>query len=206
MRRLRTQWKRKLGGRRKRNARWESDGSAGASVQRLALPSVTPTFISATAAQRCMPARTMRFLRTLHLYLGCLFAPMLIFFAVTGSWQLFNWHESKKDLSYAAPPALAALSFVHKDAHIPGTPGRQPTPLRYFMLSAAAGLVATAGIGVVMAYRFSQRPMVATACFARGNRAAGGASLDLQVAIGFWIRTKSAHDIFPRGFKMAVPA
>ncbi|PZR73457.1 MAG: hypothetical protein DLM73_10675, partial [Chthoniobacterales bacterium] len=70
----------------------------------------------------------MRFLRMLHLYLGCLFAPILIFFAITGSWQLFNWHESKKDKTYIAPPALAALSFVHKDAHIPGTPGRQPTP------------------------------------------------------------------------------
>jgi hypothetical protein len=110
----------------------------------------------------------MRFLRTLHLYLGCLFAPMLIFFAVTGSWQLFNWHESKKDRSYTAPPALAALSFVHKDAHIPGTPGRQPTPLRYFMLAAAAGLMATTGIGVVIAYRFSQRPMVATICLLSG--------------------------------------
>jgi hypothetical protein len=110
----------------------------------------------------------MRFLRTLHLYLGCLFAPMLIFFAVTGSWQLFNWHESKKDRSYTAPPALAALSFVHKDAHIPGTPGREPTPLRYFMLAAAAGLVATTGIGVVMAYRFSQRPLVATVCLLAG--------------------------------------
>jgi formate/nitrite transporter FocA (FNT family) len=93
-----------------------------------------------------MSARMMRFLRTLHLYPGCLFAPMLI---------------SKKDRSYTAPPALAALSFVHKDAHIPGTPRGQPTPLRYFMLAAAAGLVATAVIGVVMAYRFSQRPMVA---------------------------------------------
>ena len=110
----------------------------------------------------------MRFLRTLHLYLGCLFAPMLIFFAVTGSWQLFNWHESKKDRSYTAPPVLSALSFVHKDAHIPGTPGRQPTPLRYFMLAAAAGLVATTGIGVAMAYRFSQRPMVATVCLLAG--------------------------------------
>ena len=110
----------------------------------------------------------MKFLRTLHLYLGCLFAPMLIFFAVTGSWQLFNWHESKKDKTYIAPPALAALSFVHKDAHIPGTPGRQPTPLRYFMLAAAAGLIATAAIGVVMAYRFSQRPIVATICLLAG--------------------------------------
>jgi hypothetical protein len=115
-----------------------------------------------------MSARMMRFLRTLRLYLGCLFAPMLIFFAVTGSWQLFNWHESKKDRSYTAPAALAALSFVHKDAHIPGTPGGQPTPLRYFMLAAAAGLVATAVIGVVMAYRFSQRPMVATVSLLSG--------------------------------------
>jgi hypothetical protein len=110
----------------------------------------------------------IRLLRTLHLYLGCLFAPMLIFFAVTGSWQLFNWHESKKDHSYTAPAVLAALSFIHKDAHIPGTPGRQPTALRYFMLAAAAGLVATTGIGVVMAYQFSQRPGVATACLLVG--------------------------------------
>jgi hypothetical protein len=110
----------------------------------------------------------MKFLRTLHLYLGCLFAPILIFFAVTGSWQLFNWHESKKDKTYTAPPALATLSFVHKDAHIPGTPGRQPTPLRYFMLASAVGLVATSVIGIVMAYRFSQRPMVATVCLLAG--------------------------------------
>jgi ABC-type nitrate/sulfonate/bicarbonate transport system permease component len=105
---------------------------------------------------------TMKFLRSLHLYLGCLFAPMLIFFAVTGSWQLFNWHESKKDKTYTAPPALATLSFIHKDAHVPGTPGRQPTPLRYFMLATAIGLVTTTIIGIVMAYRFSQRPLVAT--------------------------------------------
>ena len=110
----------------------------------------------------------MKSLRSLHLYLGCLFAPILIFFAVTGSWQLFNWHQSTKDKTYIAPPALAALSFIHKDAHIPGTPGREPTPLRYFMLAAGAGLVATSVIGIVMAYRFSQRPMLATVCLFAG--------------------------------------
>ena len=110
----------------------------------------------------------VRFLRSLHLYLGCLFAPMLIFFAVTGSWQLFNWHESKKDKTYIAPPALTALSFIHKDAHLPGTPARQSTPLRYFMLATALGLVATAIVGIIMAYRFSRRPMVATICLFLG--------------------------------------
>ena len=111
---------------------------------------------------------TMKFLRSLHLFLGCLFAPMLIFFAVTGSWQLFNWHESKRDKTYTAPPALAALSFVHKDAHLPGTPGRQPTPLRYFMLATAFGLVATSIVGIIMAYKFSRRPLVATICLLLG--------------------------------------
>jgi hypothetical protein len=110
----------------------------------------------------------MKSLRSLHLYLGCLFAPMLIFFAVTGSWQLFNWHESKKGKTYTAPPSLAALSFVHKDAHIPGTPGRQATPLRYFMLASAVGLVVTTVIGIVMAYRFSNRPLVASICLLAG--------------------------------------
>jgi hypothetical protein len=104
----------------------------------------------------------MSFLRTLHLYLGCLFAPTLIFFAVSGSWQLFNWHESTRDHSYTAPRALVVLSDIHKDAHIPPTPNRQPTPLRYFIFTAALGLVTTTVLGVIMAYRFSQRPIVAT--------------------------------------------
>ena len=104
----------------------------------------------------------MGLLRRLHLYLGCLFAPTLIFFAVTGSWQLFNWHESTKDHSYVAPRALAVLSDIHKDAHIPPTPHRKPTPLRYFLFAAAVGLVTTSVLGVIMAYRFSRRPIVAT--------------------------------------------
>ncbi len=111
----------------------------------------------------------MRLLRKLHLYLGCLFAPTLIFFAVSGSWQLFNWHQSTKDKSYVAPRALAALSYIHKDAHIPATPARQPTPLRYFLCAAAIGLVISTVLGVIMAYRFSRQPLVATICLLAGT-------------------------------------
>jgi uncharacterized iron-regulated membrane protein len=110
----------------------------------------------------------MKFLRKVHLYLGCLFAPTLIFFAVTGSWQLFNWHEPTKDHTYTPPRAVAVLSDIHKDAHIPPTPGRRPTPLRYFMLAAAIGLIVSAVLGVIMAYRFSRRPMAATICLLGG--------------------------------------
>jgi hypothetical protein len=110
----------------------------------------------------------MTFLRRLHLYLGCLFAPMLIFFAVSGSWQLFNWHESDKKGTYRAPRALVILSDIHKDAHIPPTPGRQATPLRYFMFAAAAGLVTSSVIGVVLAFRFSGKPLTAIVCLFAG--------------------------------------
>jgi uncharacterized iron-regulated membrane protein len=110
----------------------------------------------------------MKFLRQLHLYLGCIFAPTLIFFAVTGSWQLFNWHQSSKDHSYVTPRVLASLSYLHKESHLPGTPGRKPTPLRYFMAAAAVGLVTSTVLGVIMAYRFSRRPLVASICLLSG--------------------------------------
>ncbi len=111
----------------------------------------------------------MRILRQLHLYLGCLFAPILIFFAVTGSWQIFNWHQSdKRPGGYVAPHALAFFSDIHKDAHIPPTRRNSPAPVRYFMFAAAVGLVLTTIIGVIMAYRFSRRPIVATVCLAIG--------------------------------------
>ena len=42
-------------------------------------------------------------LRRIHLYLGCIFAPILIFFAVTGSWQLYVLHVDTKDGRYVAP-------------------------------------------------------------------------------------------------------
>lgn len=110
----------------------------------------------------------MLLLRRLHLYLGCLFAPALILFAVSGAWQLFNFHKTKKDGSYVAPDALVEISAIHMESHLEGTPGRNFTPLRYFMVATSAGLVLTSVLGVVMAYRFSRKPIVATVCLLLG--------------------------------------
>jgi hypothetical protein len=98
---------------------------------------------------------------------------MLIFFAVTGSWQIFYWHEGTKGTSdgghgYNPPHVLVALSRIHKEAHLPPTERWKSTPLRYFMFAAALGLVLTAVVGVIMAYRFSREPLVATVCLALG--------------------------------------
>ena len=84
------------------------------------------------------------------------------------SWQLFNWHQSTKDRSYLAPRALEVLSYVHKEAHVPTTPARRPTPLRYFLCAAAVGLVISTALGVIMAYPFSRQPLVATICLFAG--------------------------------------
>ncbi|MDB6147921.1 MAG: PepSY protein [Spartobacteria bacterium] len=94
---------------------------------------------------------------------------MLIFFAVTGSWQIFNWHQSDKGGIYRAPRALQVLSDIHKDAHIPPTRRASPAPVRYFMFAAALGLILTTVIGVIMAYRFSRQPVVATICLVIGT-------------------------------------
>lgn len=110
----------------------------------------------------------MRLLRRVHLYLGCLFAPVLILFAVSGAWQLFNFHKTKKDGSYVAPESLVMASAIHMESHLAGTPGRNFTPLRYFMVAASAGLVITSLLGVMMAYRFSGRPIAATSCLLVG--------------------------------------
>ena len=58
-----------------------------------------------------VPTRT---LLRLHRYAGLLVAPMVIFFAITGTWQEFRLQQDSKDGSYQAPPALTAASDFHK--------------------------------------------------------------------------------------------
>lgn len=122
----------------------------------------------------------MLFLRRLHLYLGCLFAPALIFFAVTGGWQLYRFHDSAKDHSYVAPQPLQVLSAVHMNSHLPGKRASEYTPLRTFSLLAAVGLVLTTVLGVVMAFRFSKNVFAPIFCLAGG--------LLIPLLILFWYR------------------
>jgi ABC-type sugar transport system permease subunit len=60
-------------------------------------------------------ATRLKLARQWHLYLGTLFAPSIIFFAFTGSLQLFSLHESHKGDSYQAPAWIQKLASIHKD-------------------------------------------------------------------------------------------
>ena len=110
----------------------------------------------------------MRRLRLLHLYLGCLFAPALIFFAVSGSWQIFRLQDSAKDGSYTAPAVLETLSDIHTNQHLPGGKATHRTPFHAFALLAAIGLVTTTLLGVVMAFRFSSGVLAPVLCLLGG--------------------------------------
>ena len=110
----------------------------------------------------------MRRLRLLHLYLGCIFAPALLFFAITGSWQVFRLQDSAKDGSYTAPASLKFLSAIHLNQHLPGGKASQRTPLHVFALLAGVGLVTTTVLGVVMAFRFSARALAPVLCLVGG--------------------------------------
>ena len=55
----------------------------------------------------------MLLVRQWHTYIGALIAPSVIFFALTGSLQLFSLHEAHG--TYHPPPFIQELSSVHKD-------------------------------------------------------------------------------------------
>ena len=55
---------------------------------------------------------TPRLLRDLHTYLAVFFAPTILFFALTGSLQVFGLHEGR-DNGYQPPAFVEKLSQVH---------------------------------------------------------------------------------------------
>ena len=111
----------------------------------------------------------MKQLRQLHLYLGVLFAPLLVFFSATGAWQLFGLHQNAKDGSYAAPSPLVAMAAVPKHSHLPGTLNQAATPLRWFSLAASLGLIATTALGIAMAFRYTASRARVAGCLAAGT-------------------------------------
>ncbi|MDX6765979.1 MAG: hypothetical protein SFU85_04230 [Candidatus Methylacidiphilales bacterium] len=97
----------------------------------------------------------MKTLRALHLYLGCLFAPLLLFFAVSGIWQTYRWERP----SFGKNNALTLLSTLHT-GHALKT-GQPNTLSSVYMQGLVTAMslcfVATVIIGLVMAFRYGRR-------------------------------------------------
>ncbi len=135
-------------------------------------------------------------IRQLHLYLGCLFAPLLIFFAVTGAYQTFELHEATRPPQAArptgapsgerpvGPPPTAenvapgyrpygwveALASVHKHQKLPGKVQRPAArvAVQIVILLMALGLVTSTGLGVWMAFLHIKKRRQVWACLLAG--------------------------------------
>ena len=102
-------------------------------------------------------------MRNVHLYLGCFFAPLLIFFVVSGCWQTFDLHHAgNAGRGYKPPEIIKSLSQVHMnqrwaDHDLHPAPS---TAFRYLTVLMAAGLLVTTVLGIMMAFKFTRSWMV----------------------------------------------
>ena len=84
----------------------------------------------------------MKKLRLLHLYLGCIFAPMLLFFAISGIWQTLGIGHSG---------VLAMLSTAHLGKSLKSGFSLSSGVLRGFIVLMALGFIISTILGIIMA-------------------------------------------------------
>jgi len=101
-------------------------------------------------------------LRKIHLYIGCLFAPALIFFIVTGCWQTFRLNDAKRDGSYTPPAIVKMMSSVHlhQKYQTGRGQGHPSEPFKIFVLAMSVFLLVTTATGLFLALQSTKRKWV----------------------------------------------
>ena len=106
--------------------------------------------------ERWARLRRVKTLRSIHLYLGCAFAPLLIYFALSGIWQRLGAHWADQ------PPgpirkALIVLSTLHTGRGLKLGPNLSSPLMTALVIVMAVTLILTIVLGVVLAFRFGHR-------------------------------------------------
>ena len=99
----------------------------------------------------------MKLLRQIHLYLGCLFSPVLIFFITSGCLQTFRFNDRKKDGSYTPPAWIEKMSDFHTHQIYRTGNGHFPDLFSLFVLAMAVSFLVTVILGVVLAFQVSKK-------------------------------------------------
>ena len=116
-----------------------------------------------------MKAMDTKNLRKIHLYLGCLFAPALLFFIISGCWQTFRLNEAKKDSNYTPAVFVQVLSAVHTSQTASLTTEGSSAPFKIFVLAMTGALLATIILGVILAFQVCKKQSwVVWACLILG--------------------------------------
>ena len=95
----------------------------------------------------------MKSLRRLHLYLGCFFAPLLLFYVLTGWYQTVAL-DRRKGVG-EAETWIERLRSVHVDQIYPteSAMGYSPWLFKWLVVIMAVALTATVILGIVLAFR-----------------------------------------------------
>ncbi|MDQ6631769.1 MAG: hypothetical protein M3Y82_08415 [Verrucomicrobiota bacterium] len=99
----------------------------------------------------------MNKLRKLHLFLGCFFSPILLFFICTGWYQTL--HPDRRKGAGEAEGIIDRARSVHADSLLPSASAQtySTKPFRYFVVVMAIALIATIILGLILAFRFHRK-------------------------------------------------
>jgi len=95
----------------------------------------------------------MRTLRRIHLYLGCFFAPLLIFYVATGWYQTVN-PDRRKGVGDSTD-FVSRLNRVHVEQYYPtdSASGYSTYLFRGLVVAMAVALITTIVLGIILAFR-----------------------------------------------------
>lgn len=99
----------------------------------------------------------IRWLRSLHTFLGVFFSPLLLLFVVTGWWQTVSPNRNK-GLGFGNS-WIEKLSTIHIDNYFPLSGARTYSTdlFKVLVVIMALGLIFSTLLGLVMAFRFAKR-------------------------------------------------
>ncbi len=100
----------------------------------------------------------MQKLRSVHLYLGCIFAPLLLFFAVSGIWQTLGIRS----------PMLRLMATIHTSHELKSGGGLSSLSLKVFVLVMTASFIVMTILGVVMAVKYGRSRRAVFYCLVFG--------------------------------------
>lgn len=133
----------------------------------------------------------MKNLRLLHRYMGLLFSPAILFFAFSGTLQVFDLHSPNRSTGYIPPAWLVEIAQLHKKQTLSLPKGKskavQPEsgdpevqkketkatksslPLKCFVLAMSVGLMVTTFLGIYMSFRLGGERRLAWAMLVAGT-------------------------------------
>ena len=112
----------------------------------------------------------MKTLRQVHLYLGCLFAPLLIYFSVSGIWQVFRFNDVPKNEVAPLRSFLHEISKPHTHATLPYHEPKIENSLSFAWAAAlmGSGITVSTILGIILAFRFTKKRSLVVFCLIAG--------------------------------------